>query len=59
MNHTTRRHPRSLTEAFPGHYAGSLSGPHRRPLGERIYRAMLWGVAVFAVAALAAHFGSM
>lgn len=37
---TTRRHPRSLLEAWPHHYPHSITR-HKRPLSERVADVLL------------------
>jgi hypothetical protein len=38
---TTRRFPRSLSDAFPAARAGSVQGPYRRPAAERIANVLM------------------
>jgi hypothetical protein len=43
MNTTTARFPRT-SRGSPAQSAGSISGPFRRPLAERVARAIVWSV---------------
>lgn len=52
---TTRRFPRSLSDAFPSARAGSVQGPYRRPMAERIASVLLAVVIGIAAAALLVH----
>jgi hypothetical protein len=49
VNDTTRRHPRTLHEAFPQDHSDWISH-HKRPIGERITD---WILAVMLVATIA------
>lgn len=55
MNTTTRRHPRTLFEAFPRQHAGSVQGPYRRPMAERMAGVLLAIIIGIAGAALLVH----
>ena len=55
MNTTTRRHPRTLMEAFPRDHWRGVVERHRRPLTERIYGALLATVIGVCLAAALVH----
>ena len=56
---TTRRHPRTLADAWPQHYAWrGVITRHRRPLAERIYSVMLATVIGVCLAAALVHWWS-
>lgn len=53
MNHTTRRHPRTLAEAYPCERFPATEGPYRRNTFTRqLARVALWLAAFAAVGAL-------
>jgi hypothetical protein len=47
---TTRRYPRSLSEAFPDVRASCIEGPRPWPMRDRL---LFWGSVAFALASLA------
>lgn len=56
MNHTTRKFPRSIAEAFPADRYGSVQGPYKRNHFERIADAAFAIALGIVAAALAVHF---
>lgn len=50
---TTRRHPRSLAEAFPDERSPAAFGPYRAPWLQRVWPVVAW----LALAALFAGLG--
>lgn len=51
---TTRRHPRSLLEAWPQHYPHSITR-HKRPLSERVADVLLAVLIAVGIVAICLH----
>lgn len=51
---TTRRHPRSLLEAWPSHYPHSITR-HKRPLSERVADVVTAVLCAAGIVALCLH----
>lgn len=57
MNTTTRRHPRTLAQAFPADYAGWIEG-HRPSITERIADVLMATILGCSLAALIVHWAT-
>lgn len=51
---TTRKHPRSLIEAFPSHYPHSITR-HKRPLPDRVADVLAAVICAVGILAIALH----